>query len=86
MLHELRRHADARVLDAELIVGAAGGGAALLRYADADRAARLGVLDGIAQQVQQDLVQPQAVAVDVLVHHVHRVHIEVQLLGHSERR
>ena len=45
-----------------------------------DHAARRGELDGVGQQVQQHLIQPGLVAVDVLVGHIHGVHIQIQLL------
>ena len=78
---KLLAHPDAGVLHAELISGVSRRGPRLLRHADADHAPRWGVLDGIAQQVEQNLVQTQAVAADVLVNYVHRVHIQLQLLG-----
>ena len=77
---ELLAHADAVVLDAELVAGVARGGTVLLGYADADHAARGGELDGVGQDVQQDLVEPQRVGDDVLVFDVHGVDEERQSL------
>ncbi len=61
VLLELLAHADAVVLDAELIAATALGRTVLLGDADPlDRAARGGELDGVGQNVQQDLIQPQS--------------------------
>ena len=81
MLLELRAHADAVVLDAELVVGKAVRGGGLLDNADADGAAGAGELDGITQNVEQDLVQAQLVRDDVFVMDILGVDEKVQLLG-----
>ncbi len=78
---KLLAHADARVLDGKLIAGKSRRRARLFNHTQADDAPRRGVLDGVAQQIQQNLVQPQTVAENVLVDHVHRVHIQLHLLG-----
>ena len=77
---ELLAHADAVVLDAELVACVARGGAVLLGYADADHAARGGELDGVGQNVQQNLVEAQRIGDDVLVFDVHGVDEERQPL------
>ena len=77
---KLRAHADAVILDAELVLSAAAHLTGKLPHPHRDRAARRGKLDGVGQQVQQNLVQPGLVAVDVLVGHVHDVHVKLQLL------
>ena len=76
---KFRAHADAVVLDAELVLPAAAHLPGKLAHPHRDRAARRGKLDGVGQQVQQDLVQPGLIAVDILVGHIHRVHIKLQL-------
>ena len=80
LLGKLRAHADAVVLDAELILPEAVHRTRKLPHPHRDHAARRGELDGVGQQVQQHLVQPGLVAVDVLVGHIHGVHIQIQLL------
>ena len=79
VLLELFAHTNAIVLDAELIAATALGRTVLLGNADADRTACGSELDGVGQNVQQDLVQPGLIAVDILVGHIHRVHIKFQL-------
>ena len=76
---KFRAHADAVVLDAEFVLPAAAHLPGKLAYPHRDRAARRGKLDGVGQQVQQDLVQPGLIAVDILVGHIHRIHIKLQL-------
>ena len=80
-LGERRAHADAGVADAELILRAAAQRTGVLADADRDRAARRGELDGVGQQVEQDLPEARPVAADVLVRHVDRVHVQLELLG-----
>ena len=77
---ELLAHADAVVLDAELVAGVARGGTVLLGYANADHATRGSELDGVGQDVQQDLVEAQRIGDDVLVFDVHGVDEERQPL------
>jgi len=77
---KLRAHADAVILDAELVLSAVAHLTGKLPHPHRDGAARRGKLDGVGQQVQQDLIQPGLVAVDVLVGHVHDVHVKLQLL------
>ena len=80
VLLEFLAHADAIVLDAELIAGPALGRTVFLGNADADHAARRGELDGVGQNVQQDLVQPQRVGDDILVLHIHGINEKRQAL------
>ena len=79
LLGKLLAHADAVILDAELILSAAAHFTGKLPHPHRDRAARRGKLDGVGQQVQQDLIQPGLVAVDVFVGHVHGIHVKFQL-------
>ena len=81
MLLELLRHTDAVVLDAEHIGGAAAARARLFHDADVDGAARRGEFYGIADDVQQNLVQAQLVGDDILVLDILRIYIQIQLLG-----
>ncbi len=78
--HEFLAHADAGILDGEIEVRVSGRRHGSLTDPHGDQAAGAGIFDGIAQEVQQHLVQPQLVAVDFLVDHVHRIDIEFQLL------
>ncbi len=78
--HEFLAHADASILDGELEVRVSSGRQGRLSNPHGDQAARAGIFDGIAQEVQQHLVQPQLVAVDFLMNHVHGIDIEFQLL------
>ena len=73
VLLELFAHADAVVFDAELIAATALGRTVLLGNANADYPACGSELDGVGQNVQQDLVQPQRVGDDVLVLHIHGI-------------
>ena len=57
------------------------GGVGLFDHADAEHAAGLGKLHGVAGEIEQDLVQPQLVADDVLVDHIHGVDEELELFG-----
>ena len=77
----LQAHANARVLDAELILGIALSRTGILYDAQAYRSACRSELDGIAQDVEQHLVQAQLIDHDILVQHVLRVDEEVQLLA-----
>ena len=77
---KLRAHADAVVLDAELILSAAADLAGKLAHPQRHRAARGGELDGVGQKVHQNLIQPGLVAIDVLIGNIYRVHIQFQLL------
>ena len=80
MLLERFAHTNAIVLDAELIAATALGRTVLLGNADADRTACRSELDGVGQNVQQDLVQPQRVGDDVLVLYVHSINEKRQPL------
>ena len=80
MLLEFLTHADAVVLDAELIAGPARRRTVFLSNANADHAACGSELDGIGQNVQQDLVQPQRVGDDILVFHIHGINKKRQPL------
>ena len=80
LLGKFRAHAYATVLDAELILTIAVHLTGQLPHPHRDRAARRSKLDGVGQDVQQDLVQPGLVAIDILVGHIHHVHIKFQLL------
>ena len=80
MLKELRAHADAVIPDSELIFCISRRGSALFRDSHAHDAACSGILDGIAQQVQKHLIQPEPVTVYLLVYHVHSVYMKLQLL------
>ena len=66
-LEELRRHADAVVLEDELVAGHLALVAGLLRDLQADAPAVRRVLDGVAQQVGEDLLDAQGVADDLFV-------------------
>ena len=81
LLGKLRTHADAVVLDAKLVLPAAAHLSGKLPDTYRDRAARRGKLDGVGQQVQQDLIQPGLVAIDILVGHIYGIHVKFQLLG-----
>ena len=80
VLLERFAHTNAIVLDAELIAATALGRTVLLGNADADRTACRSELDGVGQNVQQDLVQPQRVGDDVLVLYVHSINEKRQPL------
>ena len=80
-LPERFAHADAAVLDAELEHGALRRRRRLFDDAEADHAARGRKLDRVRKDVQQDLVEPEPVGHDVLVHDVLRVDEQLQLLG-----
>ena len=73
-------HADAVVLDAELVLPAAAHRSGKLPHPHRDCAARRGELDGVRQQVQQHLIQPGLITVDILIGHIHGIHIKLQLL------
>ena len=79
---ELRRHADAVVLDAEMDTDEV---LPLLRrllvHGDLDPPLFGGELDGVAQDVEKHLVEPQAVTADILVGDVVDGHIELLALG-----
>ncbi len=81
MLHEVRRHADAIVLDDEYVVSSAPVESGLLLDAEAHGAPRGGVLYGIAQQVHEDLAELQGIGDHVLVVHVEGIDEQVQPLG-----
>ena len=81
LLRELRTHADAVVADAELVLCTVAHGSGKLPDTHGDRAARRRELDGVGQQVEQDLPHARPVAVNVLVGNVKRIHIKLELLG-----
>ena len=80
-LLEFFAHADPVVLDTELKVGEPLGGRCFFDHPKADGAARRGKLDGVGQNVQKHLIEPQLVRDDVLMGHVLGVDEQLQLLG-----
>ena len=80
-LLELRRHADAVVFHGELVAAYAGGVGRLLGDGKDDAAAVRGVLDGVAEDVGDDLLDAQTVAVDVLMFQLVQVDIEAVAVG-----
>ena len=78
---KLRAHADAVILDADLILPAAALFTRKLLEPHRDRAAGRCKLDGIGQQVQKHLIQPGLIAVDILIGDIHCVHVQLKLLG-----
>ena len=83
MLLELLAHAQACVLHMNLILCIALQAHRVLLYPYADGTARIGKLHGIAEKVQQHLVQTQPVAVNILIYHAQCVKKQVQPLGHN---
>ncbi len=81
MAHELGRHADAGVLDGKFVGRISADGAGLFHQVDDDIPAHRREFDGVAHNVDQDLVQAQLVRDHVLVLHVLGVDIEIQLSG-----
>ena len=81
MLDEFFAHADAGILDGEFKGGIACGRTRLLCDPHSDDSACSSVFDGIAEQVQEHLVQTQPVAVDFLVDDVHGIDVQLQLFG-----
>ena len=80
LFRKFRAHADAVVLDPDLILLPVLPGPRKLSEPDGDRSACRGELDGVGQQIQQHLIQPRLVAIDILIGDVHCVHIKLQLL------
>ena len=78
---EVLAHADARVLHGEDVACEALPLTGLLHDAHGNLSAGAGKFHGVAQEVQKHLVQPELVAVDVLVAHVHGVDAQRQALG-----
>ncbi len=70
MLHEFIAHTHAVVLNGKLILGKTIRRAGLLRDPHVDRTARTGILDRIAEQIEQHLVQTQLVTVNILVAYI----------------
>ncbi len=62
-LRKLRAHADAIVLDPDLILLPALPGPRQLSEPDGDRSACRGELDGVGQKIQQHLIQPRLVTI-----------------------
>ena len=81
LLRELRTHADAVVADTELVLCTVAHGSGKLPDTHGDRAARRRELNGVGQQVEQNLSQTCPVTVNVLVGNVKRIHIKLELLG-----
>ena len=73
-------HADASILDAELIFGIALTRTRSLDDAQTDGAARRGKLDGIAEDIEQNLVETQLIDHDILMNHILNIDEEVELL------
>lgn len=63
LLRKLRAHADAVVLDPDLILLPVLPGPRQLSEPDGDRSACRGELDGVGQKIQQHLIQPRLVAI-----------------------
>ncbi len=78
-------HTDAVVLDDKLIIGEALGGAGLFQRRHRDGAAGVGIFDGVAQQVEQHLVEAQLIAANLLVLDARKIHMEGLLLGVNVR-
>ena len=70
MLHEFIAHAHTVVLNGKLILCKSIRRAGLLRDPHVDRTARTGILDRIAEQIEQHLVQTQLITVNILVAYI----------------
>ena len=81
MFYKVGSHADAVVLHEEHIISIAPVEGGFLFDSKAYHASRRCIFYGVAQEVQKHLVQPELVAVDVLVAHVHGVDAQRQALG-----
>ncbi len=77
--YKLLAHADTRIFNAEFVICKAGLGAFFLDYPDAD-SPLIRIFYGVAEEVQKQLVQAQAVAQDVFVAYVH-LYIQMQVFG-----
>ena len=80
-LGKLLAHADTGVLHPNLIQSASLGRIRQLGHTDRHRPASGSEFDGVGEEVQQDLVQPGLVAVNVFIRHIHDIHVQLQLLG-----
>ncbi len=81
MRHKLRTHADAAVLDGKLIAAVAGRSARFFCDPHTDMAAGPRIFYGIAEQIQKNLVEPELVTVNVFVHDIHGINLQLKLLG-----
>ena len=80
LLHERRGHADAIVRHGVAELHAAGHAALLLAQVHAHAAAGLGVLDGVGENVDVDLVQAKLVGIEIFLLHVIDAEAEVDVL------
>ncbi len=69
----------------ELVIGIARQSAAPFRNPQAYNPAGLRVFYGVAKQVKEHLVQPQLIADNLLVLHVHGVNIKLKPFGMNVR-
>lgn len=81
MLRKFWTHTDAGIPDDKIEAGIAGLRPLFLNNADTDGSARFCKFDGVAHKVQKDLVQPQLITDDILIHNIHRINEKIQPLS-----
>ena len=81
VVDELGRHTDAVVLHVEHVGHVIFEGARLFGYADDDVAVVRGVLDRVAHDVDQNLVEAQLIGDHVLVQNILRIDVKMLMLG-----
>ena len=79
MIYKILAHTDARVFNTKHIFRKSVR-TVFLRNADTYSAALLRIFHGIADQIQEYLIQSQLITVYLLVHNINRINIEFQLL------
>ena len=80
LLYKFLTHADSVILHPDLVQLTAADRPRILLQTDRNGSACRRKLDGIGQQIQQHLVQPRLITIDVLVRNIHGIHIKLQLL------
>ena len=80
LLGKFQAHADSVILDPDLIQRTVLLCPRELLEPDRNGSSCRGKLDRIGQKIQQHLVQPRFITIDILVRNIHGIHIKVQLL------
>ena len=80
LLYKFLAHADSGILHPNLVQFTASLEPRILFQPDRNGSASRSKLDCIGQKIQQHLVQPCLVTIDILICHIHGIHIKLQLL------
>ncbi len=85
MRYELRAHTDAAVFDGKFVVAVTVRSARFFCDPHADMTAGSRIFYGIAEQIQKNLIEAELITVNIFVHNVHRIDLQLELFGMNIR-